>query len=626
MRQIFWHISYRMRISIVITLFALIPLSLFGGYYLKDEWKNWQMSTVEKYSQMLDSGTEQLDNEIQEMQSKLIYVSNIFSIRTALSEIDDMTLIEGLEFVNLLRDTVEPITVGNKFLAVRWYTYHDINYGGYTYCLDELEQEMNGENTLYDEILSLGAGEMLHVVREIDRENSVKDEFQRRFCTYTKITSLRNPDSLLEMSLPLEKLVNMQDSDLPEGSILGIYLELDHGGQIFLISEDTEGAEKIFGLYHRTGNCQGYYPIVSKIDSIPDSQIICLIPKDYVMGQMSGNIITYAMMILLFLLSVVLCSYAASAMLTRRVVHFIEKMNSEVDTILKQPDRIHRDNNDILSGKSMSECENDLQYESGNSDILNIESLSERDNMLRYEGDVSDIWSIESKIRKLMQNTQEYYARLEQAETEKNCLELEILQMRINPHFLYNTLTSIRYQIKEARIRKSIDSLIHYYRIVLSKGHLFIKIEEEMSMVREYLELQIFAYRLENIKYVFEVDENVKTYTIIKHLLQPIVENALEHGLRSNNETGIIWIRARLDGKDIIFEIEDNGVGMSPEQIAHVLSEPEGGSEGGGYGIYNVQQRIEMYYGKGYGIVFQSKKGEGTCVKLRISQRIEEEY
>ena len=141
-------------------------------------------------------------------------------------------------------------------------------------------------------------------------------------------------------------------------------------------------------------------------------------------------------------------------------------------------------------------------------------------------------------------------------------------------------------------------------------------------MIREYLDLQIFAYRLDHIRYVFEVDENVKTYTIIKHLLQPIVENALEHGLRTNNETGMIWIRARLEGEDVVFEIEDNGIGMSPEQIARVLSEPEGGSEGGGYGIYNVQQRIETYYGIGYGIKFYSKSGEGTCVILRILQKV----
>lgn len=576
MRRIFLRISYRMRIAIVITLFALIPLSLFGGYYLKNEWTNWQMNTVEKYSQILYAGSEQLDSELQEIQSKLIYISNVFSIRTALSGIADMDLVEGLDFVSLLRDTVESVTIGDKYLVVRWYTPYHVNYGGYTYSLDELAAEMADEDMLYDEILSLNAGKMFRIVREIERDSSTRDGVQRRFCAYAKITSLRNPDSLLEMSLPLESLVNIENDDFPEGSVLGIYLELDHGGQTFLLSEDTEGSRELLEEYRQTGKCQGYYPIASKIDSFSDSTITCLIPKGYVLKQMSDHIISYAMIILLFLLTVVSCSYVASAMLTKRVVHFIEKMNGELDTILE---------GSCVTGE-----------------------------------DESDIRSIETRICELIKSTQEYYVRMEQAEMEKSRLELEILQMRINPHFLYNTLTSIRYQIKETRIRRSLDSLIHYYRIVLSKGHLFIKIEEELSMIREYLELQVFAYRLENIQYVIEADESVKSYTIIKHLLQPIVENALEHGLRSKDGTGMIRIRARVDEKDVIFEIEDNGIGMNPEKIEHILTEPENGSEGGGYGIYNVQQRIQTYYGADYGITFDSKEGEGTCVTLKIPQ------
>lgn len=581
MQRIFRRRSYRMRISIVITLFALIPLSLFGVYYLKNEWEGWQISTVERYSQMFAAGSEYLDKEVQEIQSKLVYVSNVYSIRKGLSGIRDMNLIEGLELVTLLRDTVTAISVGNNNLVVRWYVNQSKNYGGYTYTFENLKQELGEEEALYDEIMSLSAEKIYRVVREINRENNNKDKPETRFCVYTKITGRREMNGLLEMSIPFEELIDIREWDLPVGSVLGLYLELDSGGQTFLLSADTETAEGVLEEYHRTGICRGYYPIVSKINSFTNSQMTCLVPKDYVMEQMSDNVISYAVIVLLFLLTMVFCSYAASVMLTRRVVQFIEKMNSELDN--------------LLEGSSM------------------------------VNGDDSDIRSIESRIQKLMQSTREYYARLEQMEAEKNRLELEILQMRINPHFLYNTLTSIRYQIKEARVRKSIDSLIHYYRIVLSNGHLVISIAEEMAMIREYLELQVFAYRLKNIKYMIEVDEEVKKYTIIKHLLQPIVENALEHGLRSNDETGIIWIRSRLDEGDIIFEIEDNGVGMSQEQIVHILSEPEGGSNGG-YGIYNVQQRIETYYGKDYGVIFHSKLGEGTCVMLRIPQKVMLDY
>ena len=285
----------------------------------------------------------------------------------------------------------------------------------------------------------------------------------------------------------------------------------------------------------------------------------------------------FVMVIILLLLTVIACSYMASTMLTNRVTRFLEQMNNELDTILLEP-------------------------------------------TAAVIGD-SDFQGIEKRIRKLILSTQEYYTKLEQYEAEKNRLELELLQMRFNPHFLYNTLTSIRYQVKEKRIRKSIDSLIHYYRIVLSKGHLVIQIEEELAMIREYLELEIFAYQLQNVSFQFEIEDQVKSFTIVKHLLQPIVENALEHGLRVAETEGIIWIRAKAEGQDIVFEIEDNGAGMTQEQIEHLLTEPAGGSTGGGYGVYNVQQRVETYYGKEYGLVFHSKPGEGTCVTLRIPKQ-----
>ena len=611
MKRLFRHITYRVRISMIITFFALIPLTLFGGYYLKNEWKNWQLATVEKYSQMLSAGSGQLDNKLQELQSKLVYVSNVFSIRTALSGISEMNLAEGLEFVNLLRGTVESVSAGDKFLSIRWYTCHDINYGGYTYSLQELEEEMASEPGLYDEVLSLNAGEIFQTVRNVDRENAGAGRTQERFCAYTKITSLRNPDSLIEMSLPLDKLIRMQDEELPEGSIFGICLELSHGEQTFLFSgkeqtkEEKDRAAALLEAYHQSGSSEeyfpkDYYPVISKIDSIPGSRILCLIPSEYVMQQMREHIITYGMIVVLFLLTVIFCSYGASVMLTRKVVRFIEQMNLEVDRLLEDKTKEKAAQPPIRQPKKLQ--------------TKTMQMLQAKTQQM----DASDIRSIETRIRKLMQSTQEYYAGLEQAQNEKNRLELEILQMRINPHFLYNTLTSIRYQVKEPRIRKSIDSLIHYYRIVLSKGHLFIRIEEELSMLKEYLKLQVFAYRLEQIQYVFEVDEEVLSYTIIKHLLQPIVENALEHGLRSNHETGLLKISAKPDGSDIVFQIEDNGVGMSKEQIQHLFTEPEKGSEGGGYGIYNVQQRIRTYYGDSYGMTFHSLPGQGTRVLLRI--------
>jgi sensor histidine kinase YesM len=170
--------------------------------------------------------------------------------------------------------------------------------------------------------------------------------------------------------------------------------------------------------------------------------------------------------------------------------------------------------------------------------------------------------------------------------------------------FLYNTLGSIRYQIKDERIRKSIDSLISYYRIVLSKGALLVSIESEIKMIEDYLNLQVFSFDIQNIQVVYHIDESVKKYMIVKHLLQPIIENALEHGVRGKEEGGTIFVNAGLEGENVVFEIKDTGVGMTPEQIKEVTSGVSGSGQSGGYGIYNVIQRIKAYYGPQYGVEF----------------------
>ena len=307
------------------------------------------------------------------------------------------------------------------------------------------------------------------------------------------------------------------------------------------------------------------------------SQVICLLSEKIVEESIQTNMIKFSILIGMFILSILVCSYMASTILTNRITRFLERVNDELDTILEMP---------------------------------SVKAIENRDFL-----------GIELKLRDLIKNTQEYCARLEQYAAENNRMELELLQMRFNPHFLYNTLGSIRHQVKDETIQSSIDSLIRYYRIVLNKGHLLISIEDEIAMIHEYLKVETFAYCLQYVNHVFDIDEKVKKYMIIKHLLQPLVENALEHGIRANKGKGSICIRARLEGQDIVFEIEDNGRGMTQEQIESALSEPSPGNIGGGYGVYNVQQRVVTYYGAGYGITFQSKPGEGTCAMLRIPQR-----
>ena len=578
MRQVFRYVSYRVRVAVVMALFAVVPLSLFGMFYFNNEWEKWQTAALGEQKQMLAVSSENLDREILEIESKLFYVSNSVSIRAALHGIEHYSLAEGLDFIKILRETFTSITADNDYLSVCLYSNAtEKTYGGYCYPFSKLQQELTKEASLLTRISELEVGKVFTTVRAVQGANHDREQSQAFVYLYMKMIEMKGTECYLEMSMPLKKMINVESSELPDGSIMAVYLNLDDGLHALSLSNDTQDTGLLLDDYYQTGKCQGYYPCVETVDSMPGSQIVCFIPERYVTEQISGNVAQFVGMVLVFLLTVSVCSYMAAAMLTNRITRFLEKMNGELDNILVDP---------------------------------TVVAIGDK-----------DFWGIEKRIRNLIQSVRDSYIKMEQYEVEKNRLELELLQMRFNPHFLYNTLNSIRYQVKDKKVRKSIDSLIHYYRIVLSKGHLRIQIKEEIEMIKEYLELQIFAYDLTNIGYEIAVEEAVKPQKIIKHLLQPIVENALEHGLRANGDQGIIRIRARLDGEDIVFEIEDNGAGMTTEQVDVLLSEPACESVGGGYGVYNVQQRVETYYGKEYGLVFHSKPGEGTCVTLRIPKQ-----
>ena len=152
---------------------------------------------------------------------------------------------------------------------------------------------------------------------------------------------------------------------------------------------------------------------------------------------------------------------------------------------------------------------------------------------------------------------------------------------------------------------------------------MIIRIEDEINMIKKYLSIVTFTYGLNDITYTFEIEEQVKQYTIIKHLLQPIVENALNHGIRPTGRGGTLHVLAYEAEDNIYITIKDNGMGMPPEKAESLLDAPSASVYGGGYGIYNVQQRIQVYYGKEYGLTIRSSS-DGTDVTMRIPKMMPE--
>lgn len=223
------------------------------------------------------------------------------------------------------------------------------------------------------------------------------------------------------------------------------------------------------------------------------------------------------------------------------------------------------------------------------------------------------------KIRELLN------AKVKEQENLKKA-ELKALQAQINPHFLYNTLDTIVWMAEASKTDQVIEivrALSSFFRISLSKGKDWISIRQEIEHVRSYLAIQKMRYR-DILDYKIEVDENLMDGTILKLTLQPLVENALYHGIKNKRNGGTITVRAQSVGPDLVrLEVQDDGVGFTPYKLAEIRSmlnddSSEISLKEGGFGLENVNKRIKLYYGKQYGLYVQSEYLGGTQVVARI--------
>lgn len=224
-----------------------------------------------------------------------------------------------------------------------------------------------------------------------------------------------------------------------------------------------------------------------------------------------------------------------------------------------------------------------------------------------------------SKIRDLLDS------KLREQENLKKA-EFKAMQAQINPHFLYNTLDTIVWMAesnKPDQVIEIVRTLSSFFRISLSRGKDWISIGEEIEHVRSYLHIQKIRYR-DILDYKIEVDESIIDGTILKLTLQPLVENALYHGIKNKRNGGTIWVRARKDGRDrILLEVQDDGVGLTPYELYKVKATIDEDSDEifqseSGFGLVNVNKRIKLYYGKQYGVSVESQYLEGTRATVII--------
>lgn len=238
-----------------------------------------------------------------------------------------------------------------------------------------------------------------------------------------------------------------------------------------------------------------------------------------------------------------------------------------------------------------------------------------------YIGGSSEIRHLGLSIQRSYEQIDTLMKKIVLEQNERRKSEFDALQSQINPHFLYNALESITWMVEGERNDEAvfmISQLAKLFRISLSKGRTVISIKDELQHAQSYMNIQMIRYK-NTFSVVFDVDPEVYSYCIVKLVLQPLLENAINYGVEGMDDSGEIRVTGREENGTVILSVSDNGFGMSEEQVRLVLTDSTRiRKHGSGVGLVNVNNRIQILFGKEYGLKVESEPDEGTTVSIRI--------
>lgn len=269
------------------------------------------------------------------------------------------------------------------------------------------------------------------------------------------------------------------------------------------------------------------------------------------------------------------------------------------------------------------------------------EPLRNLDDSIRYleEGDLEEshiyiggsheIRHLGVTIQMMIRRMKDLMERMVQEQEDKRKSELDALQSQINPHFLYNTLDSVVWMIESEQQREAISmikALAKLFRISLSKGNSIITLKDELTHARNYLDIQKVRHR-NKYNVTMEIDPAICDCITIKLIIQPILENAIYHGLEAMDGEGEISVHGYVREGDIYIDISDNGIGIPQETMESLLTDKSRvRAKGSGIGLWNVNQRIALYFKGDYGLSIRSEPDEGTTVTIHLPMIHYEDY
>ncbi len=258
--------------------------------------------------------------------------------------------------------------------------------------------------------------------------------------------------------------------------------------------------------------------------------------------------------------------------------------------------------------------------------IRQLNAFVARAPAIRFSEDIAspggdEISEIIDNVGHMAQETRTLIQEVYESHIQQKEAEIKALQSQINPHFLYNTLSKINWisiRRGEEDISRIVTALSTFYRSTLNHGDFVTTVRGELATTRAYVDIQLYIHG-NSFDVEYAVNEDIMDYSLPSIILQPIVENAIEHGIsmKSDGERGLLRLSGRKEGHDIVFEVFDNGPGLSDQEIAAIF---ERSSKG--YGDKNVNDRLRLFFDEEYGLSFQRLDAGGLIAVIRIPQYI----
>lgn len=385
---------------------------------------------------------------------------------------------------------------------------------------------------------------------------------------YRNMLDYRSSVGLLEVNIPYGEIE--RELDVRGTPNKGLVLARDVNGDRIYLSDGASDAKGKTPEMTDRHYLQAHRVLKS------GHQVITAIPKSAIYRR---TLRTSGMFFLVFLFGIVVMIFASrttSRKITENIERFINKLKNNEDVLLQE----------------------DLIQIKGNDEIA----------------------VIKHKFKDLLGKLNEIYREMVAIRLEKSKADIELLQSRINPHLLYNSLSVMKWNAvwnKDDKTVQLINAMTNYYRQALNRGNDILTIVSELEMIREYVKINTYANSCEYRLFIF-VDHEIADCCTLKHLLQPIVENAIVHAFNINDSDPRIIIQGFRQSDTIRLVVTDNGCGMTKETVDRIM-DPAYIPDYGGFGIRNLIRRIESYYGSAYGVRIDSSEGKGTKVTVTIA-------